>query len=84
VLGPWHLIVAPFATPMWPGYVQDWKVSLLDAGDVGVIFETRGRWPRLAILVPFVAHILAATIAVFQAKIGILAMSTSSICVASF
>src|SRR5687767_1557650 len=53
VLGPWHLLVAPYATPMWSGYVKGWEVGLLDGIAVAVIVGTRGdRWPRLTLIVP--------------------------------
>jgi O-antigen ligase len=75
VLGPWHLIVAPYATPLWPGYVKGWELSLLDAIALGVIFGTPGRWHRPAALVPFVIYILVVTLAVLQARFAALALS---------
>ena len=67
VLTPWHLIVAPYSTPLWPGYVKGWEFSLLDAIAVGVIFGTRDRWPKLTLVLPFLAYIFAVLIAVYQA-----------------
>jgi O-antigen ligase len=75
VLGPWHLIVAPYATPTWSGYVKGWEVSFLDAIAVGVIFGTRGRWQRLPLLLPFLAYIFTVILATHQAKFGNLAFS---------
>ena len=75
VLGPWHLIVAPHSTPLWSGYVKGWEVSLLDAIAVGVIFGTRERWPKLILLIPFLAYLVAAILAVFQARFPNLALS---------
>jgi O-antigen ligase len=75
VLGPWHLMVAPYATPIWSGYVKGWEISLLDVVALGVIFGTRGRWPRLTLVVPFVIYILAVTFAVSQARFAAFALS---------
>jgi O-antigen ligase len=75
VLGPWHLMVSPYATPIWSGYVKGWEISLLDTVALGIIFGTRGRWPRLTLVVPFVIYILAVTFAVSQAKFAALALS---------
>lgn len=68
VQDPWNLAVAPYATPMWLGYVKGWEISLLDAVAVGVIFGTRGPFPKPAFMLPLLAYILAATLAVFQAR----------------
>ena len=65
---PWNLAVAPYATPLWLGYVKGWEISLLDAVAFGVIFGTRGPFPKPAFMLPFLAYILAATLAVFQAR----------------
>lgn len=75
VIGPWHLSVAPYSTAGWPGYVKGWEVSLLDALAVGVIFGTRDRWPRMTLVLPFLAYIFAVLIAVYQAEFGKLAFS---------
>lgn len=75
VIGPWHLSVAPFATPMWSGYVKGWEVSALDSVAIAVIFGTRGRWPKMRFLLPFLAYFLAVVIATFQARFFNLAVS---------
>jgi O-antigen ligase len=75
VLGPWHLIVAPYSTPGWSGYVKGWEVGLLDSVALGVLLGTRGRWPRITLAVPFAAYILTVVIAIHQAKFGNLAFS---------
>lgn len=72
---PWHLDVAPFATPLWLGYVKGWEIGLLDAVAVGVIVGTRSRLPRTTLLIPFFAYLVAATAAVFQARFPSLAIS---------
>lgn len=74
VIGPWHLSVAPYATPGWSGYVKGWEVSLLDAVAFGVLFGTRSRWPRPALFIPFLLYFLAAFLAVFQARFFNLAL----------
>lgn len=75
VLGPWHLFIAPYSTAAWPGYVKGWEISVLDAVALGVLLGTQGRWPRLTLLLPFLAYILAVLIAVYQAMSPILAFS---------
>ena len=75
VIGPWHLFVAPYSTPGWPGYAKGWEVSLLDAVAVGILLGARGRWPRVPLLIPLLAYILAVTIAMYQAQFGKLAFS---------
>jgi len=75
VLEPWHLMVTPYATPLWSGYVKGWQFTLLDAIAVSILIGMRGRWPKLVLLVPFLLYILAATIAVAQAKFPNLAWS---------
>lgn len=75
VQGPWHLDIAPFATPLWSGYVKGWEVGLIDAVAFGVVFGTRGRWPRIALLFPLLAYLFVVLISVAQAKFPNLAMS---------
>lgn len=75
VIGPWQLDVAPFATPMWSGYVKGWQVSLLDAVAFGIIFGTRTRWPRMVLMLPLLAYIVATFLSVMQARFPNLAMS---------
>lgn len=75
VLGPWHLMVAPYASAMWSGYVKGWEISLLDSIALAVIFGTRGRWPRLTLIVPLLAYVAAVAISISQAKFGTLASS---------
>lgn len=75
VLGPWHLDVAPYATPMWSGYVKGWEISLLDAVAFAIIVGTRGRWPKLILILPFIAYFLAVCLSVLQARFPALAVS---------
>lgn len=75
VIGPWHLSVAPFATPVWSGYVKGWEVSFIDAVAFGVVFGTKGRWPKISLMLPFAAYFLAVLLAVFQARFFNLALS---------
>lgn len=75
VIGPWHLIVSPFATPVWSGYVKGWDISLIDSVALAIILGTRGRWPKISNLLPFLAYIAAVIIGVWTAKFGNLAAS---------
>lgn len=70
VLAPWNLGVAPFSIPTWSGYVKGYEINLLDAVAFAVVFGTRGRWPRLVLIVPFVAYVVAVFLSVFQARFG--------------
>lgn len=75
VLGPWHLIVSPFATPYWSGYVKGWDFALIDSVAIAIILATPGRWPKIVNVAPFLAYIAAVVIGVSQAKFGNLAAS---------
>lgn len=75
VIGPWHLIVSPFATPYWSGYVKGWDFSLIDSVAIAVLLGTQGRWPKIFNLLPFIFYILAVIVGVFEAKFGNLAAS---------
>lgn len=75
VLGAWHLDVAPFATPVWSGFVKGWEISLLDAVAIGVILGTRGRMPKLTMLIPLLIYFLAILLSVFQARFPNYALS---------
>ena len=74
VVAPWHLIVAPFATPMWSGYVKGWQFSAIDALAIAIIFGTRGKRVRLSIAIPFLLYTAAVFIAVVQARFPNLAL----------
>lgn len=75
VQGPWNLEVAPFATPLWSGYVKGWEIGLVDAIAFGVIVGMRGRWPKMILLLPFLAYFVAVLLAVFQSRFPNLALS---------
>ena len=75
VQGPWHLDVAPFSTPVWSGYVKGWEIGLIDAVALGVLLGTRGRWPKMVLVLPFAAYLATVLLAVFQAKFPNLALS---------
>jgi O-antigen ligase len=75
VLGPWHLSVAPYATPLWDGYVKGWELSLLDGIALGILFSTRGRWFGTGMSTFFLLYIAAVVLAVNQAKFPQLAWS---------
>lgn len=76
VIGPWHLMVAPYATPIWSGYVRGWEVSLLDSLAVAVLFSApQSGWRRPANLILLLLYIMSVTLAVSQAKFPMLAWS---------
>ena len=75
IMDPLNLIVAPYAIPFWSGYVKGWEISLLDAVAFGIVFGTRGRWPRMILIIPFLAYILAVFVAVLQAPFPNYALS---------
>lgn len=75
VIGPWHLLIAPYATPNWSGYVKGWEFSLLDSVAIGVLLGMRTRGPGPFLVIPFIAYILASLVAVTQARFGALAFS---------
>ena len=49
VMTPWHLIIAPYAIPAWPGYVKGWEVGLIDAIAMACLVGT----PRARFRLPF-------------------------------
>ncbi|UUR06968.1 O-antigen ligase family protein [Sphingomonas glaciei] len=75
VLDPFHLIIAPYAIPMWAGYVKGWEVSLVDAVALGILLGMRGRWPKMALVLPFIAYLVAITLAVIQARFPMYALA---------
>jgi O-antigen ligase len=75
VIIPFHLIVSPFSTPYWSGYVKGWDVSLLDAVAVAIVAGTPSRWPKTSLFVPLVLYAMTVAIGVTQAKFPNLAMS---------
>ena len=65
VMTPWHLLIAPYAIPMWPGYVKGWEVGLIDALALACLLGTpRARSP-LPFKYAFLLYIAAAGISVF-------------------
>lgn len=75
VIGPWHLIVSPFSTPLWSGYVKGWDFSLIDSVAIAIILGTQGRWPKIFNLLPFIAYIAAVLVSIHEARFGNLAAS---------
>ena len=65
VMTPWHLLIAPYAIPMWPGYVKGWEFGLIDAVALACLLGTpRARSP-LPFKYAFLFYIAAAGISVF-------------------
>ncbi|QIK79124.1 hypothetical protein G7077_09670 [Sphingomonas piscis] len=76
VIGPWHLMIAPYATPVWSGYVRGWEISLLDALAVAILLVMPKRsWRKPANLFLLLIYILSVTLAVSQAKFPMFAWS---------
>lgn len=68
VVAPWHLIVSPYAAPMWAGYVKGWDFTVLDAVAIAVLASSRVRWPGTALAATFLLYLAAVIFAVFQAR----------------
>ena len=75
VIGPWHLSVAPYATPLWDGYVKGWEFSLLDGIAIGILLTTRPRWSAPGIATFLTLYIAVVLLAVPQARFAQLALS---------
>ena len=67
VMAPWHLIVAPYSLPAWPGYVKGWEVGLIDAIAVACLIGI----PRPRLGLPFkyvfLLYIASTVVAAFLA-----------------
>ena len=74
VLDPWHLIIAPFATPMWVGYVKGWQISLIDVLAIAVLVA-RGLHGKTPLKWPFLIYIGSVLFAVSFAPYFNLAMA---------
>nr|WP_314445856.1 O-antigen ligase family protein [uncultured Sphingomonas sp.] len=76
VIGPWNLTIAPYATPIWSGYVRGWEISLLDALAVATLLSMPlSGWRKPANLFLLLLYILSVTLAIIQAKFPMLAWS---------
>jgi O-antigen ligase len=75
VLSPWHLIVSPYATPMWSGYVKGWQFTVIDAVAIAILFGHRGRWQRGYMIAPILFYLFAVAVSITQARFGTLASS---------
>lgn len=67
VMGPWHLMVAPYSISTWPGHVKGWEVGLIDAIAIACLIGI----PRSRIELPFkyvfLLYIAATVVSAFLA-----------------
>jgi len=67
VMAPWHLIVAPYSLPGWPGYVKGWEVGLIDAIAVACLIGIPRSRSELPFKYVFLLYIASTVIASFLA-----------------
>lgn len=67
VIAPWRLYVAPYATPMWSGFVKGWEFSVLDAVAIGVLFGIKGPRPTKLVIAAFAFYFSVVLLSVHQA-----------------
>lgn len=77
VIGPWHLMVAPYAIPMWNGYCKGWEISLIDVLAISVLMVNRLKIARNPLQWPLIIYVIAATVAVVFAKYPMFALAYS-------
>lgn len=68
VISPWHLMVAPYAIPMWGGYCKGWEVSLIDVLSIAVLMSGRFKLKNVPLQWPIVLYVLAVAVTVPLAK----------------
>jgi len=74
VLGPWHLLVAPYSLPGWPGYVKGWEVSLIDAIAVASVIgipRSRSELPFKNVFLLYIASTVVSSFFAPDLKIAI-------------
>ena len=67
VMAPWHLIVAPYSLPGWPGYVKGWEVGLIDAIAVACLIGIPRSRSELPFKYVFLLYIASTVVASFLA-----------------
>ena len=75
VMTPWHLIIAPYAIPAWPGYVKGWEVGLIDAIAMACLVGTPRARFRLPFKFAFLLYIVATVLSVYLAPNPKIALS---------
>lgn len=75
VIGPWHLMTAPYATPMWVGYCKGWEVSLIDAIAVAILIARPGKGVSNPFFWPLMAYIGAVMVAFMMADFKMFAFA---------
>lgn len=68
VIGPWHLMVSPYAIPMWNGFCKGWDVTLIDVLSIATLMSGRFRIRDLPLQWPLLLYIGAVAITVPLAK----------------
>lgn len=67
VMAPWHLLVAPYALPAWPGYVKGWEIGLIDAIAIACLIGVPRARSRLPFKFVFLLYIASALLSVLLA-----------------
>ena len=62
-LAMWHLYIAPYGWPGWPGHTKGFELSILDFLAVAVIVVTRGRGPSAKSVWPWLFYAFGIAIA---------------------
>lgn len=75
VLGPWHLLIAPYSMAGWPGYVKGWEVSLIDAIAVACLIGIPKTRSSLPFKYVFLTYIASTTLSAFLAPNFTIALS---------
>lgn len=67
VMTPWHLLVAPYSTPGWPGYVKGWEVGLIDAIAIACLVGIPRARSQLPFKYVFLLYIASTVVSAFLA-----------------
>lgn len=67
VMDSGNLIVAPYALPMWPGFVKGWEVGLIDAVAIACLIGIPRTHSRLPFRYVLLLYIAAVTVSVLWA-----------------
>lgn len=67
VMAPWHLMVAPYSLPAWPGYVKGWEIGLIDAVAVACLLGIPRSRSELPFKYVFLLYIASTIIPAFLA-----------------
>jgi len=67
VMTPWHLIIAPYSLPAWPGYVKGWEIGLIDAIAIACLIGLPRSRSGLPLNYVFLLYIGATVLSAFLA-----------------